>query len=209
MVLQTKLGDNISKELWETAWTYIKTVVDTAREPFLILDSDLCVITANESFYDTFKVNSQDTEKQRIYDLGNGQWNIPKLRELLEDILPKQTFFKNFEVQHDFPGIGQKIMLLNARQIHEENTEPIIILRPMILLAMEDITDIRNIETKLAQHAIDLEFLVAKRTAELEERVRELERVNKIMVNRELKMIELKKEIENLKALANSKPKKG
>src|SRR3990167_9067766 len=136
---QVQSDNDISQKMWETTWTYIKTVVDTAREPFLILDANLRVITANEAFYDTFKVLSNETEKQLIYDLGDGQWNIPKLKELLEEILPKQTFFKNFEV------------------------------------------------------------LVARRTAELEERVKELERVNKIMVGRELKMIELKKEIERLK----------
>lgn len=192
-------SDDLSKQLWETAWTYIKTVVDTAREPFLILDGDLRVIAANEAFYDTFNVTSAQTEKQLIYDLGNGQWNIPKLRELLEKILPKQTFFKNFEVEHDFPGIGRRIMLLNARRIYEGNEKPIIILNPMILLAMEDVTEKRNIEMKLAEHARNLEILAAERTAELEERVKELERVNKIMVGRELKMAELKKEIEQLK----------
>ncbi len=197
---QTQFVDGAdAQKLWQTAWTYIKTVVDTAREPFLILDEELRVIAANEAFYDTFKVKSEETEKQLVYNLGNGQWNIPKLKELLEEILPKQTFFKNFEVEHDFPGIGRKIMLLNARRIYQGDEKPIIVLSPMILVAMEDVTEKRNIEIKLAEHAKNLEVLVAKRTAELEERVKELERVNKIMVGRELKMIELKKQIEQLK----------
>ncbi|OGE33194.1 hypothetical protein A3C59_03700 [Candidatus Daviesbacteria bacterium RIFCSPHIGHO2_02_FULL_36_13] len=196
---QVQSDNDISQKMWETTWTYIKTVVDTAREPFLILDANLRVITANEAFYDTFKVLSNETEKQLIYDLGDGQWNIPKLKELLEEILPKQTFFKNFEVEHDFPNIGKKIMLLNARRIYQQDAKPIIVLSPMILMAMEDVTEKRNIEIKLAEHAKNLEVLVARRTAELEERVKELERVNKIMVGRELKMIELKKEIERLK----------
>ena len=153
---QVQSDNDISQKMWETTWTYIKTVVDTAREPFLILDANLRVITANEAFYDTFKVLSNETEKQLIYDLGDGQWNIPKLKELLEEILPKQTFFKNFEVEHDFPNIGKKIMLLNARRIYQQDAKPIIVLSPMILMAMEDVTEKRNIEIKLAEHSKNL-----------------------------------------------------
>ena len=76
-------------DIWEVAWTYIRTVVDTLREPFLILDENLQIISANKTFYSFFQVKPEETEGKRVYDLGNGQWNIRKLKILLEDILPK------------------------------------------------------------------------------------------------------------------------
>lgn len=181
-------------QLWEVAWAYIKTVVDTIREPFLILDKDLRVLSANRTFYVVFQATDKETEGKLVYELGNGQWNIPKLKILLEDILPKNTFFEDFKVEHDFPKIGHKIMILNARQIHTEGDA-----RPIILLAMEDITKQLLLEDQLRTYAKNLTLEVAKRTAELEVRVKELERMNKIMVGREIKMIELKAELEKMK----------
>jgi len=116
--LKKIVGKDFFEHLWEQSWTYIKTVVDVVREPILILDNKLRVMAANESFYRTFQVSAKDTEERIIYELGNGQWNIPGLRKLLEDILPKNSFFKEFEVTHIFPVIGRKVMILNARQIH-------------------------------------------------------------------------------------------
>ncbi|MDO8583255.1 MAG: PAS domain S-box protein [bacterium] len=181
-------------QLWEVAWTYIRTVVDTIREPFLILDENLKVISANKTFYSTFQVKQKDTEGKRVYDLGNGQWDIPKLKILLEDILPKNTFFEDFKVIHDFPKIGTKIMILNARRIHTVHDE-----KPIMLLAMEDVTKQKQLEEELRKYTKKLTVEVAKRTSELEVRVKELERINKIMVGREIKMIELKVELEKLK----------
>src|SRR5689334_3748764 len=83
--------------LWDESWTYIKTVVDIVREPVLILDKDLHVMVANDSFYRIFQVEAKDTQHKLVYDLGDGQWNIPALRKLLDEILPKNTFFKGFE----------------------------------------------------------------------------------------------------------------
>ena len=103
-------GIHWAENVWKASWTYIRTVVDTVREPFLILDGNLRVIAANETFYKTFQVPEKDTEQKLFYELGDGQWNIPALRKLLEDILPKDTFFKGFEVSHIFPRIGQKHM---------------------------------------------------------------------------------------------------
>lgn len=180
--------------LWEVAWTYIRTVVDTIREPFLILDQDLKVLSANKTFYKVFEVSEEETEGRKVYELGNGQWNIPKLRVLLEDILPKNTHFEDFRVEHNFPTIGRKIMLLNARQIRTVNVKKLI-----MLLAMEDITKQKQLEEQLRAYAEKLTQKVASRTAELEARVKELERMNKVMVGRELKMIELKAEIEKMK----------
>jgi nitrogen-specific signal transduction histidine kinase len=106
------------ERFWEGSWTYVKTIVDVVREPVLVLDKDLRVMAANEPFYRTFQVERKDTEGKIVYELGNGQWNITALRQLLENILPKNTFFKGFEVTHDFLYIGRKSMILNARQIH-------------------------------------------------------------------------------------------
>lgn len=181
-------------KLWEVAWTYIRTVVDTAREPFLILDSKLKVLSANRTFYSFFQTSEENTENKHVYALGNGQWNIPKLKILLEDILPKNTYFEDFRVEHSFPGIGHKIMMLNARQVHSTKEN-----KPILLLAMEDITKQIQLEFKMKQFTKDLMQEVAKRTAELEIRVKELERTNKIMVGRELRMIELKAEVARLK----------
>lgn len=181
-------------ELWKVAWTYIQTVVDTLREPFLILDEELRVISANKTFYATFQVTQAETEDKRVYDLGNGQWNIPKLKILLEDILPKNTYFEEFKVEHTFPKIGYKIMLLNARRIYTTGEE-----RPIMLLAMEDITRQKQLEDQLKAYTKRLTLEVAQRTAQLESRVKELEKMNKLMLNHEMKMIELQVELNELK----------
>ncbi|MEW6600651.1 MAG: chemotaxis protein CheB [Nitrospirota bacterium] len=96
---------------------YAESMVMTVREPLLVLDSGLRVVSANQAFYSRFRVSKDDTLNRRIYELGNGQWDIPKLRELLEKILPKKTTLNDFEVEHDFPTIGHKKMLLNAHSI--------------------------------------------------------------------------------------------
>lgn len=145
-------GGTFIERLGEDGWTYIKTVVDIMHEPVLILDKDLCVMAANEPFYTLFKVNAKDTEGTVVYKLGNGQWNIPELKKLLEEILPKNTFFKGFEVDHVFPTIGRKIMLLNARQIFCKEDPALEPCPPIILLAMEDMTEMMNVADALTQH---------------------------------------------------------
>jgi signal transduction histidine kinase len=110
---------------------YYKEITETIREPFIILDNNLKVITANLSFYHKFKVNKHDTEGKRIYDLGNSQWDSPELRVLLENILPAHRILTNYAVRHNFPALGPKTILLNARQVDN---------RQLILLAMEDVT---------------------------------------------------------------------
>lgn len=125
----------------QEAREYAENVVDTVREPLLILNADLQVITVNRAFCKVFKVKPEKTEKRLIYDLGNRQWDIPKLREFLEKILPQHTTFDNFEVEHEFPVIGKRVMLLNAREIYRKKRES-----KMILLAIEDITEIRRLE---------------------------------------------------------------
>jgi PAS domain S-box-containing protein len=141
------LASNYRKELevtqksTEEALEYADSIINTVREPLIALDQDLRVITASRSFYETFKVKPEETVGQLIYDLGNNQWDIPKLRELLETILPQKTTFDNYEVEHDFVTIGKRIMLLNARQIHT-----ILGKERIILLAIEDITERKKTE---------------------------------------------------------------
>jgi len=134
---------------------YAESIVQTVREPLVVLDIDLKVLSVNRSFYNTFKVTPDETIGNFIYDLGNRQWNIPRLRTLFEDILPKNTRFDNFEVEHDFPISGHKIMLLNARRIYRKD-----IGTQMILLAIEDITvdfpRFNGHKVKLGCHSLQL-----------------------------------------------------
>ena len=115
---------------------YAQAIIRTARDPLLILHADLRVDTANEAFYDTFKVSPTDAEGRLVYELGNHQWDIPRLRELLEDILPRNRVFDHFEVTHDFETIGRRTMLLNARKLSGGADEP-----EKILLGIQDATD--------------------------------------------------------------------
>ena len=121
-------------------------IVDAIRELLLVLDSDLKVLSANRNFYDTFKVTPEKTVGSLVYDLGNRQWNIPKLRMLLEDILSDKNQFDNYEVEHVFPTIGHKIMLLNARRIIRKGVGS-----TQILLAIEDITERRRLKGLLEE----------------------------------------------------------
>ena len=162
--------------LWNESWTYIKTVVDVVREPVLILDKDFRVMAANESFYRMFQVDPKDTNGVVVYNLGNGQWNIPSLKKLLEDILPKNTFFKGFEVIHEFPFIGRKVMILNARQIHPKEDGASGIFPPIILLAIEDVTDMMVVAETLASHANIVESKHTERTKKLETQIGKLEK---------------------------------
>lgn len=125
-----------------------KGIVETIREPLLVLDRDLRVVTVSRSFYEFFKVKPEETVGQFIYDLGDKQWDISKLRELLETILPQQTAFDNYEVEHDFVTIGRRTLLLNARQIEQEVGK-----ERIILLAIEDITERKKYEEKIQQMA--------------------------------------------------------
>ena len=122
----------------------IEDIVETIREPLLVLDADLNILSANRSFYNIFKAEQEETIGHLIFDVGNKQWDIPALRTLLEEILPTQKLFDNYEVEHDFPAIGHKTMLLNARQIYREDVGT-----QMILLAIEDITGRKKVEKAL------------------------------------------------------------
>ncbi len=170
------VGSDFFDRSWDESWTYIKTVVDVVHEPILILDKDLCVMAANESFYRMFQVEAKDTEKKNVYELGNGQWNIPALRKLLEDILPENTFFKGFEVTHKFPFIGEKVMILNARQIHTKEETSSKSFPPIILLAMEDVTAMMDVAKTLAIHTNQFQIKLTERTLKLETHIGKLEK---------------------------------
>ena len=139
----------------QDAREYAENIVETVREPLVVLNSDLKILTANHSFYDTFKVTPEETIGNFIYDLGNRQWDIPKLRVLFEEILPLDTVFNGYEVEHDFPDIGRKIILLNARQIFREK-----IGSRIILLAMEDITERKRAEEERERLLLQLEAVL-------------------------------------------------
>ena len=131
---------------------YVDSIVDTVREPLLVLDGKLRVITASRAFYQTFCVAPEETLNQFLYDLGNGQWNIPALRTLLEEVLPQHKAFDDFEVIHNFPHIGTKVMLLNARKLWRETNST-----EQILLAIEDVTERKRISDELVRSNEDLQ----------------------------------------------------
>ena len=120
----------------QAALTYADNIISTLREPFIVLDKSLRVKTANRAFYNTFQVEKEETEGRFIFDLGNSQWNIPRLRTLLDEVLSNHHPVHDFDVEHDFPTIGKKHMLLNARRIGAVEGHS-----DLILLAIEDITE--------------------------------------------------------------------
>lgn len=134
---------------------FAQDIVETIREPLIVLDTKLRVVSANSSFYTTFKVAPQATEGKLIYNLGNGQWNIPELRKLLNDILPKKKQLNNYEVKHVFPSIGQKTMLLNARSIDHVQ---------LVLLAIEDVTERTEAAEKVRNTEKRYKTLIEKST---------------------------------------------
>jgi len=160
-------------------------IMGSIREPLVVLDSDLKIVKANRSFYQTFDIKPDETEGILIYDLGNRQWNIPKLRELLEDILPGNDIFNDFEVEYDFETIGRKIMHLNARRIYTKTNRT-----QLILLAIEDVTE-------REYYKRDLEELVKKRTADL---VVTMEDAEKRKLIAETALLEIKKLKDQLEA---------
>lgn len=130
-----------------------KSIIETVREPFLVLDGGLRVRLANGAFYRMFQVTPEEAERQHLYELGDGQWNVPRLRSLLEDILAHDTPFEDLEVEHEFPRIGRKTMLLNGRRIVRE-----VDATPLILLAIGDISERRQAERLQQIHVQKLEW---------------------------------------------------
>jgi PAS domain S-box-containing protein len=144
-IIQVEIAERKrAEETFVEAQKYAESIVETIREPLVVLTADLTVTSANRSFYQAFKVMPEETEGQFIYNIGNRQWDIPALREFLEEIIPKNSHFNDFEVDHEFPVIGRKKMLLNARRIHREGKST-----DMILLAIDDITERKKMEAAL------------------------------------------------------------
>ncbi|CAN7186746.1 sensor histidine kinase [Rhizobium sp. LjRoot254] len=131
----------ISFQTTEHAQTLAQAIMNTLPEPFLVLDDQFRVLAASAAFYRTFEVDPEQTIGCLLYALGDGQWDIPSLRVLLETIIPERTAMDGFEVEHDFPRIGRKTMFLNARQVVYEDHS-----KSTILLAIRDATVSRTIE---------------------------------------------------------------
>jgi len=146
---------------------FAEAIVETVREPLLILNQNLQVLKANRTFYQTFQTAREETEGRLVYDLGNRQWNIPKLRELLENILPAHSTFRDFEVTHEFEHVGRKVMLLNASEVFNPNAQA-----RTILLAIEDATDRKRAEEALRTTNTELQHFAYALTHDLQEPLR-------------------------------------
>ncbi len=162
-------------------------VLASVREPLLVLDTSHKVVGANPSFYKNFCVNQENTEGSLIYDLGNGQWDIPQLRKLLEEVLPRNSAFNDFEVEHSFENIGPKIMHLNARKIYLKSTDA-----QLILLAIEDVTE-------REYYKRNLEEIVEARTYELAQARQAAEQEKETAEKALLEIKKLKKQLEGEK----------
>jgi PAS domain S-box-containing protein len=149
-VIQCNIRDITQRRETEQALAkaliYADDIIATLREPFLVLDADLRVRTANRSFYNSFNVSKGETENQFVYDLGNGQWDIPALRILLDQVLSHNESVHDYEVEHSFPSLGRKTMLLNARPFPPDSKHP-----ELILLAVEDVSALRKQADELAE----------------------------------------------------------
>lgn len=155
---------DVAAEALQEARLYAESIVDTVREPLLVLDGDLRVRSANQSFYATFHVSQEETVGELLYELGNGQWDIPKLRTLLGDVLPQKRVLNDFELESNFESIGPRIMQLNARAIDRGGGRPY-----LILLAIEDITERKRVQEALRQSEArkQVEEHMRRRQAEL------------------------------------------
>ena len=186
-------------DLLNESYEYSNAIISTMHDPMLVLGNDLRVKSANKAFYTKFGVTEEQTEGVLLYDLGNKQWNIPALRELLEDIIPKNSQFYNYEVKHTFLNLGEKIMSLNASRVVQKTHR-----EQLILLVIADMTEIRHliVEKELKEKVL-LNKEISERKAEklrletaVEERTRELQEANEALEDKNKELVNMNHELE-------------
>ena len=191
--LQTRI------DLLNESYEYSDAIVSTMHEPMLVLGKDLRVKSANQAFYKKFGVTEEQTEGVLLYDLGNKQWNIPALRELLEDIIPKNSQFYNYEVKHTFLNLGEKIMSLNASRIIQKTHR-----EQLILLIIADITEVRRliVEKELREKELLKKEIRERKTDKLRlekavnRRTQELKAANESLEDKNTALLNMNKELE-------------
>ena len=186
-------------DLLNESYEYSEAIVSTMHEPMLVLGKDLRVKSANKAFYKKFGVTEEQTEGVLLYDLGDKQWNIPALRELLESIIPKNSQFYNYEVKHTFLNLGEKIMSLNASRVIQQTHR-----EQLILLVIADITEVRNlvVEKELREKELLHNEIKERRTEKLklekavDERTQELKEANELLEDKNTALVNMNKELE-------------
>jgi two-component sensor histidine kinase len=141
-----------------------EAIVDTVREPLMVLDDTLRVVVASRSFYRAFAVTPEETEGRLLYELGGGQWDIPALRDLLTRVIPHHTTIEEFEVEHEFQRIGHRTMLLNARKVFYEGNNS-----TSLLVAIEDVTQRRALEREKDEISLEKDELLRQKDLLLQE----------------------------------------
>ncbi|MEQ1584813.1 MAG: ATP-binding protein, partial [Cyclobacteriaceae bacterium] len=177
------------------SYDYSTAIISTLHEPMLIMDGGMRVKSANEAFYKKFDVNKEETEGILLYELGNKQWDIPSLRVLLEEIVPKNSYFRDFEVTHTFPGIGEKVLMLNARRIVQKSHG-----EQLILLSINDITAAVRLQHKekdeLTRDIMITKSYNLKLESAVKQRTSELDRINNSLAEKNNELEKMIKELE-------------
>lgn len=168
-------GEGWAEDIWKEGWAYLKTVTTTVREPVLILDKKLCVLAANQSFYQLFHATPADLEFKYVKDLGREVWNIPALEALFKVIVPRNSFFSGFEVNHAIPTLGKRIMVLNSRSMYKAG-KIVDIFPPIIILATSDINEMSAIAEAFGYYAAEIERDMMGRTKKLEGQVEQIKK---------------------------------
>jgi PAS domain S-box-containing protein len=152
-----------SSKSFDHGRTLARAIVDTVREPLLVLDDNLRVHSANPAFFKTFQLNAEETEGNLLFEIDTAFWDIPELRRLLTELLPEKKTLEDYQVDHEFPNIGHKTLLLNARRIDHVD---------LILLVMEDITERKRVENSLREANQDLQHFAYAASHDLQEPLR-------------------------------------